>query len=96
LPTCCIVLGAYLGGRSMSLGGVHPARRIHRTAHGCGRRPQTESTDGANAMRVIGTIRATETRRIEVDADSYDEGLAPERMTGIEPALSAWEAEDIQ
>jgi hypothetical protein len=47
-------------------------------------------------MRVIGTIRATETRRIEVDADSYDEGLAPERMTGIEPALSAWEAEDIQ
>jgi hypothetical protein len=25
-------------------------------------------------MRIVGTIRATETRRIEVEADSYDEG----------------------
>lgn len=30
--------------------------------------------EGAGAMRIIGTIRSTETRQIEVEADSYDEG----------------------
>lgn len=30
--------------------------------------------EGAEIVRIIGTIRSTETRQIEVDVDSYDEG----------------------